>query len=76
MKALFVKKVLRQKPDCPADSGIPGIDPFCLIFFTDMECLRFPAFTPAYPVLWIRTGHAGFMPPFGDIIDLLPDGAF
>jgi len=52
-----------------------GIHPFCLIFFTDMECRRFPSFTPAYPVLWIRTGHAGFTPPFGDIIDMLPDGA-
>lgn len=50
-----------------------GIDPFCLLFFTDMECRRFPAFTPAYPVLWIRTGHGGFTPPFGEIIDMLPD---
>ena len=49
------------------------IDPFCLLFFTDMECRRFPAFTPAYPVLWIRTGHAGYTPPFGEIIDMLPD---
>lgn len=50
-----------------------GIHPFCLLFFTDMECRRFPAFTPSYPVLWIRTGHGGFTPPFGEIIDMLPD---
>ncbi len=50
-----------------------GINPFCLLFFTDMECQRFPSFTPAYPVLWIRTGHGGFTPPFGEIIDMLPD---
>lgn len=48
-----------------------GITPCCLLFFTDMECLRYPAFTPAYPVLWIRTGHAGTTPPFGEIIDML-----
>nr|WP_321398911.1 VWA-like domain-containing protein [uncultured Desulfobacter sp.] len=50
-----------------------GIDPFCLLFFTDMECMRYPSFTPAYPVLWIRTGRAGFAPPFGEVIDMLPD---
>ncbi|WP_320040346.1 VWA-like domain-containing protein [uncultured Desulfobacter sp.] len=50
-----------------------GIHPFCLLFFTDMECMRFPQFTPAYPVLWIRIGHGGFTPPFGEVIDMLPD---
>jgi predicted metal-dependent peptidase len=50
-----------------------GIDPCCLLFFTDMECMRYPTFTPAYPVLWIKTGHAGTTPPFGEIIDMLPD---
>ena len=50
-----------------------GIDPCCLLFFTDMECMRYPDFTPAYPVLWIRIGDAGFTPPFGEIIDMLPD---
>lgn len=53
--------------------ALKGINPFCLLFFTDMECRRFPSFTPAYPVLWIRTGHGGFAPPFGEIIDMLPD---
>nr|WP_320193234.1 VWA-like domain-containing protein [uncultured Desulfobacter sp.] len=50
-----------------------GIHPFCLLFFSDMECMRFPSFTPAYPVLWIRIGHGGFTPPFGEIIDMLLD---
>ena len=52
------------------------IDPCCLLFFTDMECVRYPSFTPAYPVLWIRTGLAGVAPPFGEVIDMLPDDTF
>jgi predicted metal-dependent peptidase len=50
-----------------------GIAPLCLLFFTDMECKRFASFTPAYPVLWIRIGNGGFTPPFGEVIDMLPD---
>ncbi|WP_051957961.1 vWA domain-containing protein [Desulfobacter vibrioformis] len=50
-----------------------GINPCCLLFFTDMECRRFPSFTPPYPVLWIRTGQSGYTPPFGQIIEMLPD---
>jgi len=41
-----------------------------------MECVRYPSFTPAYPVLWIRTGLAGVAPPFGEVIDMLPDDTF
>ena len=47
-----------------------GIDPFCLIYFTDLECTLFPEQAPVYPVLWIRTGQGGVTPPFGEIIDL------
>lgn len=50
-----------------------GIHPFCLLFFTDMECIRFPIYTPSYPVLWIRIGNGGFTPPFGEVIDMLLD---
>lgn len=46
------------------------ITPFCLIFFSDMECRLFPAKAPDYPVLWIRTGQGGCSAPFGDMIDL------
>ncbi|WP_321493700.1 VWA-like domain-containing protein [uncultured Desulfobacter sp.] len=50
-----------------------GIAPFCLIYFTDMQCTLFPARSPAYPVLWIRAGQGGMDPPFGEVIDMLPE---
>ncbi len=50
-----------------------GIYPFCLIYFTDLECRAFPEQAPAYPVLWVRVGQGGVLPPFGEIIDMLPD---
>ncbi len=47
-----------------------GLDPACLIYLTDLECLGFPAREPEYPVLWARVGKGGKTPPFGDIIDI------
>ena len=39
--------------------------PSCVIYFTDGYCDSFPD-SPDYPVLWILTGKAGFIPPFGE----------
>jgi predicted metal-dependent peptidase len=45
-------------------------DPCCLIYFTDLECDRFPSEAPYYPVLWVQTGDTGGLVPFGDIIGI------
>ncbi|MBQ7607262.1 MAG: hypothetical protein IJU76_04770 [Desulfovibrionaceae bacterium] len=46
-----------------------GLHPICLLWFTDLECSRYPA-EPAYPVLWITTAKSG-KPPFGDVLELV-----
>ncbi len=46
-----------------------GIDPACMIYLTDLECNSFPQ-TPAYPVLWVKTGEGTILPPFGEVITL------
>lgn len=48
--------------------------PFCLIFFSDMECRLFPEQAPDFPVLWIKTGKGGYPPPFGTTIELNEEG--
>lgn len=45
-----------------------GLTPACMIYMTDMECSRFPALEPSYPVLWIKTGNSQQQPPFGEVI--------
>lgn len=40
-----------------------GIEPICMIYFTDGYCNRYPM-EPDYPVLWI--GTVEFQPRFGD----------
>ncbi|KAB1442191.1 DUF2201 family putative metallopeptidase [Pseudodesulfovibrio senegalensis] len=47
-----------------------GLDPACLVYLTDMECMHFPRCDPEYPVLWARVGGGGNTPPFGDMIDI------
>ncbi len=47
-----------------------GMDPACLVYLTDMECMHFPEQEPEYPVLWARVGGGGKTPPFGDMIDI------
>lgn len=47
-----------------------GLDPACLVYLTDMECLNFPEREPEYPVLWAQVGQGGKIPPFGDIIEI------
>ena len=41
------------------------LDPTCLIWFTDLECTRFPD-EPPYPVLWLAGQPNGITPPFGE----------
>ncbi|MDL2269668.1 VWA-like domain-containing protein [Desulfosarcina sp. OttesenSCG-928-A07] len=45
------------------------LSPSCLIWFTDLQCNRFPA-EPPYPVMWICTGEAVDPPPFGETVRL------
>ena len=45
------------------------LHPSCLIWFTDMQCNRFPA-EPSYPVLWISTLPLREAVPFGEAISL------
>jgi len=47
-----------------------GLDPACLVYLTDLECLNFPEQEPEYPVLWARIGQGGKVPPFGDVIEI------
>ncbi len=44
-----------------------GANPSCLLWFTDMECDRFPE-EPAFPVLWICPAEPKIRPPFGDVV--------
>jgi len=47
-----------------------GLDPVCLVYLTDLECMSYPDDEPEYPVLWAQIGQAGKIPPFGDIIEI------
>jgi len=51
-----------------------GLDPGCLIYLTDLECLSFPEREPDYPVLWARVGQGEQTPPFGEIIEITQEG--
>ena len=44
-----------------------GIRPACLVWFTDLECNRFPE-DPGYPVLWVAPDKGGEKPPFGSVV--------
>lgn len=46
-----------------------GIEPVGVIYFTDLDCTRFPE-EPAYPVLWASTAPTASAPPFGEVINL------
>lgn len=48
-----------------------GIMPVCLIWFSDLECTRFPE-EPDYPVLWIAPRKGGEEPPFGEVVYMNP----
>lgn len=52
------------------------LDPVGLIYFTDMECNRFPEKTPEYPVIWVKYGPENSWStkaddvPFGEYIEM------
>ncbi len=43
-----------------------GYAPNCLIWFTDLECNRFPE-EPPFPVLWLPERDNGTVVPFGEV---------
>ena len=49
-----------------------GIVPDCCLYLTDMECDRYPAVPPPFPVLWCNWGPAppALPEPWGERIDL------
>ena len=51
-----------------------GIVPDCCLYLTDMECDRYPAVPPPFPVLWCNWGPAppALPEPWGERIDLAP----
>lgn len=46
-----------------------GLCPACLIYFTDLECSRYPE-EPGYPVLWVAPGASSAPPPFGEVVTM------
>lgn len=46
-----------------------GIVPACLIYFTDLQCTRFPE-DPGYPVMWLTVREPQSPPPFGEVVIL------
>ena len=46
-----------------------NLQPTCLIWFTDLECNRYPA-EPDYPVLWVCSAQHEDQPPFGQVLHL------
>lgn len=49
----------------PGQLAQRGIEPSCLLWFSDLECDRFPE-EPGYPVLWLTPDEEGETPPFGE----------
>ncbi len=44
-----------------------GVRPACMLYFTDMECSRFPE-EPDFPVLWVTANRDFAAPPFGEVV--------
>ena len=44
-----------------------GEVPACLIYFTDLQCTRYPE-EPGYPVLWVTAKEPQSPPPFGEVV--------
>jgi len=45
-----------------------GIDPICLVYFTDGYCNSFSKYTPHFRTLWVLTEkNEGFKYPFGEV---------
>ncbi|HJD97943.1 VWA-like domain-containing protein [Mailhella massiliensis] len=57
----------------PEEVEAMGLSPACLLWFTDLECDRFPE-EPPYPVLWVCPAEPKVRPPFGDIVVIPAEG--
>ena len=57
------------RPVC-AHINDENLQPTCLIWFTDLECNRYPA-EPEYPVLWVCNAPHEEQPPFGQVLHLV-----
>ena len=44
-----------------------GVYPACLVYFTDLQCARYPE-EPLFPVLWITPDKPERQPPFGEVV--------
>ena len=50
-----------------------GVRLACCLYFTDMECSRYPDHEPDFPVIWINSGESPsdrYREPWGERIDL------
>jgi predicted metal-dependent peptidase len=45
--------------------------PACLIYLTDLDCTKYPASAPNYPVLWVTDSRR--IAPFGETIKIVAD---
>lgn len=57
----------------PAALEDMGVHPACLLWFTDLECDRFPE-EPACPVLWVCPAVPKVHPPFGELVIMPSEG--
>ena len=54
-----------------------GVRLACCLYFTDMECNRYPDREPDFPLIWINSGPPPsdrYREPWGERIDLLAEG--
>ncbi|MCY4600136.1 MAG: VWA-like domain-containing protein [Acidobacteria bacterium] len=54
-----------------------GVRLACCLYFTDMECDRYPDREPDFPLIWINSGPPPsdrYREPWGERIDLLAEG--
>jgi hypothetical protein len=48
-----------------------GVEPACLIYLTDLDCTRYPAVPPNYPVLWVTSSRRAA--PFGETVKIIAE---
>ena len=48
-----------------------SVEPACLIYLTDLDCTRYPAVPPDYPVLWVTSSRR--TAPFGETAKIIAD---
>jgi predicted metal-dependent peptidase len=51
------------------------IEPAALIYFTDLDCYKWPDGEPDYPVLWVTPGPTDRRAPWGDVVTMPEGGA-